>query len=185
MQHGIRTNKRLSCETAKGGGAKRLLRKGIYVAGLVRRIADKELAGGQQQKGGRTDRSRRCWLWKDTTPAGENYVDSLRAVAKQTPKDPAAAHNLEESPPPKADAGDFSDGEDPSASSPSNAKTPQRNVCTPELARETPRFPSTAAHPTRRNTQDHPPPRAGLVRRISPGQRSPVPANNPIRTRSC
>jgi len=51
IQHGVRTNKHLSFETAKSGVEKTAKGKGISVAELVRRIIDKELHRGQKQKG--------------------------------------------------------------------------------------------------------------------------------------
>src|SRR6266581_4703960 len=98
---------------------------------------------------------------------------------------PAAARNLEESPLPTVGGSDFSDALDRWEFSLSDAETRRRNACTPEPARETQHFPDIAAHPTARNTQDRPSPRAGRVQRISPEQVSPVPANSRIRTRSC
>src|SRR5260370_41761199 len=98
---------------------------------------------------------------------------------------PAAARNPEEFPLPTAGASDFSDAFDRKASSQRGAETQRQNACTPGPARETPRSQGIAAHPTARNTQDRPSPRAGRVQRISPAQMSPVPANSRIRTRSC
>src|SRR5882724_1039689 len=106
----------------------------------------------------------------------------LRSRATQCP---AAARNLEESPPPTPGALDSSDVSDRWEFSPPDAETRQRNVYTPEPALETPRFPNIVMRPTERNTQDHPFPRGGRAPQISPAQTSPALANSRSRTRSC
>src|SRR5437667_3217506 len=98
---------------------------------------------------------------------------------------PAASRSLEASQLPKTDASDSSDASDPKEFSQRGAKTPPRNVCTREPAREMQRSPDTAAHPTPRSTQDRPPAKAGRVPQISPERTSPAPANSRIRTQSC
>jgi hypothetical protein len=51
IEHGIRTNKHLSFETAKSGVERVAEEKRMFVAALVRRIIDKELDRGQKQRG--------------------------------------------------------------------------------------------------------------------------------------
>src|SRR2546430_10109936 len=81
--------------------------------------------------------------------------------------DPAAAHNPEASPAPTPAASDSSDASGQKECSQRDAETRQRNVCTPESVRETPRSPNIAAHRIARNILDRLSPTTGRAPQIS------------------